>query len=327
MADPYTTLGVAKTASQDDIRKAYRKLAKETHPDLNPGNTEAEKRFKQVAAAYDILGDETKRKRFDAGEIDETGAEKPERHFYREYAEADPGMRYNRPRGGGERSGPAGAGGRASSGFEGLDDDILAELFRHRGGAGREGSSSQSFRAHGSDLHYVMSMPFVEAAKGGRRHVAMPDGKTLDLEIPPGIRDGQILRLKGQGGPGIGGGPAGDAYVELQVLPHPQFRRDGYDVLTELPVSLGEALNGASVRAETIDGPVDVKIPKRSKTGTTLRLKGKGIAKGKAGDRGDQKIELRVVPPSDGDDELAAFMAAWEAKHPQNPRKFTGGRS
>ncbi len=335
MADPYSTLGVAKTASQDEIRKAYRKLAKETHPDLNPGNKDAEKRFKEVAAAYDVLGDEAKRKRFDAGEIDETGAEKPERHFYREYAEADSGMRYNRGRGGSDkRSKPDAAGGFGSGGFEGLDDDILAELFRRAGRGGASGG--QTFRAHGADVHYVMSVPFVEAAKGGKRQVAMPDGKMLDIDIPPGMRDGQTLRLKGQGGAGIGGEAAGDAYVEIQIEPHPQFRREGFDIHTEVPVSLGEALNGASVRTDTIDGPVDVKVPKRAKTGTTLRLKGKGIVKDKAGARGDQLIELRVVPPTDGDDELAAFMASWEAKHPQNPRhtprqnspkSSSGGRS
>lgn len=331
MADPYVTLGVAKTASQDDIRKAYRKLAKETHPDLNPGNKDAEKRFKDISAAYDIVGDEVKRKRFDAGEIDETGAEKPERHYYREYAEADPGMRYNRPPGGraGGRSGGraktdgAGGGFAQGGGFEGLDDDILAELFRR---AGREGGASgaQTFRAHGTDVHYVMSVPFIEAAKGGKRQVAMPDGKMLDIEIPPGIRDGQILRLKGQGGPGIGGEKAGDAYVEIQIEPHPLFRREGHDIHSELPVSLGEALNGGSVRTETVDGPVDVKVPKRAKTGTTLRLRGKGIIKDKAGARGDQLVALVVVPPADGDDELAAFMAGWEAKHPQNPRQNPG---
>ncbi len=328
MADPYQILGVAKSATQDEIRKAYRKLAKETHPDLNPGNKEAEKRFKDISSAYDVVGDADKRKRFDAGEIDETGAEKPERHFYREYAEADPGMRYNRQSRTRRASGARSAGGFDASGDQFDAEDIFADLFRNRGGGagGGGGERARTAQIHGSDVHYVMAVPFREAAKGGRRQVAMPDGKTLDLEIPAGIRDGQTLRLKGQGGPGIGGAPAGDAYVEIQVEPDPVFRRDGFDILTELPVSLGEALNGGSVRTETIDGPVDVKVPKRAKDGTTLRLKGKGIVKDKSGARGDQKIELRVVAPKDGDDELAAFMAAWEAKHPQNPRQTGGGR-
>jgi DnaJ-class molecular chaperone len=309
MADPYTTLGVSKTASQDEIRKAYRRLAKETHPDLNPGNAEAEKRFKDVASAYDIVGDEGKRKKFDAGDIDEHGADKPERRYYREYAEADPGMRYNR----GASAGP-------SSGFQA--DDIFADLFRNRRGGGGRGGAG--FRAEGADVHYVMEVSFLEAAKGGRRKVSMPDGKTLDIEIPAGLRDGQVLRLKGQGQPGIGGAGAGDAYVAVEIPPHPDFRREGYDIHSILPVSLGEALNGASIRTQTIDGPVNVKVPRRAKDATVLRLKGKGLIKDKAGARGDQKIELRIVPPENGDDELADFMAAWEAKHPQHPRDKTG---
>ena len=241
MANPYETLGVAPNASQDDIRKAYRKAAKETHPDLNPGKPEAEKRFKEINAAYDIIGDADKRKRYDAGEIDETGAERqPERHFYREYAEADPSMRYSRR--------AASAGGRDDRSAD-FDYDIFADLVRGHGEGGK-------IRMPPQDVHYALEVDFLDAVHGTHKVVAMPDGKTLDITIPVGIDDGQVLRLKGQGLPSSDGKP-GDTYVEISVRPHAGFKRDGHDILSTLPVSLGEALNGASVHVDTVDGPVD----------------------------------------------------------------------
>jgi DnaJ-class molecular chaperone len=150
--------------------------------------------------------------------------------------------------------------------------------------------------------------------------VSMPDGKTLDITIPPGIKDGQVLRLKGQGLPGTDG-KAGDAYVEISVRPHADFKREGDDIVSTLPVSLGEALNGASVRVETVDGPVDVKVPKGAKEGTKLRLRGKGASHGKDGGRGDHLVEIHIVPPEGADEALAQFMADWEKTHPQNPRR------
>jgi DnaJ-class molecular chaperone len=299
MANPYETLGVAPNASQDDIRKVYRKAAKETHPDLNPGKPEAENRFKEINAAYDIIGDPDKRKRYDAGEIDETGAERqPERHFYREYAEADPSTRYSR------RRGPAGGE---------FDYDVFADLFRGRG----EGAT---FRMPPQDVRYALAIDFLDAVNGAHKIVAMPDGKTLDITIPAGINDGQVLRLKGQGLPGSDG-KLGDAYVEISVRPHSGFKREGYDILSTLPISLGEALNGASVHVETVDGPVDVKVPKGAKEGTKLRLRGKGVPRGSAGGRGDQLVEIHIVPPEGPDEALAQFMAEWEKTHPQNPRR------
>jgi DnaJ-class molecular chaperone len=306
MANPYETLGVAPNASQDDIRKAYRKAAKEMHPDLNPDKPEAENRFKEINAAYDIVGDEAKRKRFDAGEIDETGAERPpERRFYREYAEADPGSRYSR-RG-------ASADGQGNGGAD-FDYDVFADLFRGRRGQGA------TFRMPPQDVHYALEIDFLNAVKGGHKRVTMPDGKVLDIDIPAGIDDGKTLRLKGRGLPGTDG-KTGDAYVQISVRPHPGFRRDGFDILTTLPVSLGEALNGASIRVETVDGPVDAKVPKRAREGMKLRLRGKGIPRGKDGGRGDQLVEIHIVPPEGADDELAQFMTEWEKKHPQNPRR------
>jgi DnaJ-class molecular chaperone len=305
MANPYETLGVAPNASQDDIRKAYRKAAKETHPDLNPGKPEAEKRFKEINAAYDIVGDEAKRKRYDAGEIDATGAERqPDRHFYREYAGTDASPRYSR------RGASAGA---RSSGEADFDYDVFADLFGGRAEGG-------SFRMPPQDVRYALEIDFLDAVNGAHKVVSMPDGKTLDIAIPAGINDGQVLRLKGQGRPGSDGKP-GDAYVEISVRPHAGFKREGFDIISELPVSLGEALNGASVRVDTVDGPVDVKVPKGAKEGTKLRLRGKGVSHGKAGGRGDQLVDIHIVPPEGADEALAQFMAEWEKIHPQNPRR------
>jgi DnaJ-class molecular chaperone len=306
MANPYETLGVATNASQDDIRKAYRKAAKETHPDLNPGKPEAEKRFKEINAANDIIGDPEKRKRFDAGEIDESGAERqPERQYYREYAEAEPGTRYS-------RRGPFSSA-QGNPGPE-FDHDIFADLFRGRGGEGA------TFRMPPQDVRYSLEVDFLDAVNGGHKVVSMPDGKTLNIAIPAGIDDGQVLRLKGQGLPGSDGKP-GDAYVQISVRPHPDFQREGFDIQSVLPVSLGEALNGASVRVATIDGPVEVKVPKGAREGTKLRLRGKGVSRGKDGGRGDQFVEIHITPPVGADDALAEFMAEWEKTHPQNPRR------
>ena len=309
MASPYETLGVAPNASQDDIRKAYRKAAKETHPDLNPGKPEAEKRFKEINAANDVIGDADKRKRFDAGEIDETGAERQQaRHFYREYAEADQNMRYNR-RG-------ASASGRGN-GEADSDYGMFDDLFRGRGEGGGH------FRMPSQDLRYALEIDFLDAVNGTHKKVTMPDGKTLDITIPGGISEGQMLRLKGQGLPGSDGTP-GDAHIQISVRPHYGFKREGYDILSTLPVSLGEALNGASVRVETVDGPVDVKVPKGAVQGAKLRLRGKGVSRGKAGGRGDQLVDIHVVPPEGADEALAQFMAEWEKTHPQNPRGKAG---
>jgi DnaJ-class molecular chaperone len=315
MADPYSTLGVSREASQDDIRKAYRKLAKEFHPDLNPDNKDAERRFKEISSANDILSDPERRRRFDAGEIDETGAEKPQQRYYREYAEADPNMRYSR---------------RSSQSFGGEEfdaDDLFSELFRGRGRGGAGSGGAGAFRMPGGDVRYRLPVEFLEAVNGARKTVVMPDGKKLDIEIPAGLREGQTLRLKGQGMPGSEGMPTGDAYLEVEILPSDVFRRDGDDIRTVLPISLGEALNGGSARADTIDGAVDVKIPKGAKDGMTLRLRNKGVKKGKSATRGDQLIELKIVPPEGADQELADFMARWEAKHPQNPRRKERAKS
>lgn len=305
MADPYQTLGVTREATQDEIRKAYRRLAKQNHPDLNPGDKGAEARFKEIAAAYDIVGDEKKRARFDAGEIDASGAERPqqpEREYYRQHAEAGPGFKYERR-------------------WEGMgpddQEDLFAEIFGRRGtGAG--------MKAKGPDIGYTMSVDFAEAVNGAKKRVVMADGKALDITIPAGLKDGQTLRLRGQGRPGFGGGEPGDAMVEIHVKPHPSFRREGNNIHSVLPVTVGEALAGAKVRVETVSGAVEVAVPKGSNTGRVLRLRGKGVPSTEG--NGDQLVELRVVLPDHPDDELVRFVTEWEVKHPYDPRKNQGAQ-
>jgi DnaJ-class molecular chaperone len=302
MADPYETLGLTKTATDEDIRKAYRKLAKEHHPDLNPGNKEAEARFKDISAAYALLSDPGKRRAFDAGEIDASGQPQAERRFYRDYAGAGAGFRYEQP--------------EDVGGFEDFGD-IFADLMRGRRGAGGRGTGEAQFQMRGGDAHYTLGVEFLEAVNGAKKRVDMPDGKTLDIAIPAGVEDRQTLRLKGQGRPGLGGGPPGDALITVTVHPHPVFRRDGGDIRSVLPITLSEALSGGTVQADTITGPVSVKIPKHSNTGRILRLRGKGV-QGKV--KGDHLIELQVVLPPHPDEALEKAVSEWERQHPYNPR-------
>ncbi len=307
--DPYEALGVRKTATDAEIRKAYRKIAKESHPDLNPDDKDAEARFKAASAAYDLLKDPEMRARYDRGEIDASGQERPERHFYREYADAT-GNPY-----------------QAGRGFEGFDpSDIFADILRQRteggfGFGGTNGGPRTTFRARGPDLRYSMEVPFMDAVKGATTRITLPTGGTLDVKIPEGTKDGQTIRLRGKGGPGIGGGPAGDAYVTISVHPHPVFRREGDDILIALPVSIDEAVLGDKVEAPTIDGPVKVTVPKGASSGQMLRLRGRGVKNPRTGKRGDQKIELKIVMPPGIDSELETFMKNWRKKHAYNPRR------
>src|ERR1041384_6883801 len=268
---PYEVLGVKPDATADEIRKAYRKLAKQFHPDLNPGKPAAEARFKAVTAANDILSDPEKRARYDRGEIDESGAERP-RYSYRPHAEGAQGWKYQ----------PEGE-------MDVGDLDDLFEMFGRggrRGGArGRTtgGGGSEGFSMPGPDRHYSLTIDFVAAATGGKQRLALSPDEWLDVTIPPGIEEGQILRLKAKGGPGFGGGPGGDALIEVHIAPHPWFRREGDDIHMELPVSLAEAVLGARVPVATLTGPVTMTIPKGSDTGTQLRLRGKGIRRKRRG--------------------------------------------
>jgi DnaJ-class molecular chaperone len=297
--DPYEILGVKRDASQNDIRSAYRRRAKKLHPDLNPGNKQAERDFKDLSAAYEILRDEDKRRRFDSGEIDSTGAEQPERRYYRDFAEAGKGGAYEN------------SGGFAESG----DADIFAEFFSRRGRRG--------FRMAGADVRYSMEIDFLEAVNGGTRQVTLSDGQTLEIRIPPGARDGQALRLRGKGGAGEGGAEAGDALIELHVHPHSFFRREGDNIRLELPITLSEAVLGGKLRVPTPAGPVVATVPENSSSGRTLRVKGKGVAR-QNGSRGDVYATLKIVLPQSPDAELKTFVAGWSAGKEYNPRQGMG---
>ena len=297
---PYEVLGVKPDASADEIRNVYRKLAKQFHPDLNPGKPEAEARFKAISAAYDLLSDPEKRTRYDHGEIDETGQERPQRS-YRTYAEGAQGWRYQ----------PEGE----------MDLSDLEDLFAAFGSAGRRGrgQAGEGFRARGGDRHFTLTVDFTTAATGGTQRLSLAPEEWLDVTIPAAIEDGQVLRLRGKGGPGFGGGPAGDALIEVHVAPHPLFRRDGDNILVELPVSLAEAVLGARVPVRTVTGPVTMTIPKGSDTGGQLRLRGKGIRR--RGRVGDQIVILKVVIGQSGDPELAAFLEKWAPQRSVDPRQ------
>jgi DnaJ-class molecular chaperone len=306
--DLYQVLGVSRTAGQDEIKKRYRALAKELHPDLNPGKPDIEERFKRITAAYDILSDPERRGRYDRGEIDASGQERPEQRFYREYAEDPSATRfYTR---------------------EGFGDDeslhaFFSDLFGGRAGRG-EGMRR---RARGADVSYTLPIDFLEAAKGAKKRVAVGgDQQTIDLTIPAGVRDRQTLRLKGQGMPGFEGGPPGDAYVEVHIQPHAFFERKDNDIHLELPVSLAEAVLGGRIQVPTIDGPVSMTVPKGSNTGATLRLRGKGILDPKSRQRGDQYVHLKVVLPKVPDAELEKLVEQWAKSHPYDPRADMEGR-
>jgi DnaJ-class molecular chaperone len=304
---PYEVLGVKRDASADEIRKAYRKLAKEFHPDLNPGKPAAEARFKAVTAAYDILSDPEKRARYDRGEIDESGAERP-RYSYRPHAEGTQGWKY-RPQGEMDL---------------GDLDDLFAMFGRGARGRRAAGQAGEGFSMPGPDRHFALTVDFVTAVAGGKQRLALAPGEWLDVTIPPGIEEGQVLRLKGKGGAGFGDGPQGDALIAIHIAPHPWFRREGDDVHMELPVSLAEAVLGARVPVATVTGPVTMAIPKGSDTGTRLRLRGKGVHR-RGHTAGDQYVTLKVVVGAPDDPELAQFVEGWAEKHPSDPRRAMGG--
>lgn len=301
MADPYATLGVARDATEADIKKAYRKLAKELHPDRNKDNKAASDRFSKVTQAYDLLTDKDKRARFDRGEIDGDG--NPAAPFG-----------YGAGGGGGFRAGPQGRGGFDMGGNAQSGDfsDIFEGLFGGRGNAGGGFASGFGRRNQpkGGNVAYRLKVPFEDAATLSPQRITLADGKTIDLKLPAGVESGTQMRLGGKGDPGPGG--AGDAIVTVDVEPHRFYTRDGDDVRIDLPVNLAEAVLGAKVRVPTVEGAVMLSVPRGSTSGKTLRLKGRGFHR-KDGTRGDQLVTLIVDLPAD-DAALAAFVEDWAGR-------------
>jgi DnaJ-class molecular chaperone len=271
-----------------------------SHPDLHPDDAGAEARFKAVTAAHDLLKDSATRARFDAGEIDASGAERAPRTYYRDHAEAP---------------GP-GFGNGAQFGDFGDPSDIFAHILRQRA----RGGGDPGFAQAGPDMRYTLNVAFLDAVRGAKTRITLPEGGNLEVQIPQGMRDGQTLRLRGRGGAGYDGGSAGDALVTVQVQAHPVFRRVDDDIAITLPITIDEAVLGGKVAAPTIDGPVSLTIPKGASSGRILRLRGRGVARAN-GNAGDALIELRIVAPPGIDAALSDFLQEWRKTHAHDPRK------
>lgn len=317
--NPYIVLGVSLSATDGEIRSAFRNLAKQYHPDRNPDNPEAEEKFKEVSRAFDILGDSDRRKKYDRGEIDAEG--KPADPFARQYggregaaerarAQQRTPFGQNRSKGSARAGGPAGG-----ASFDDLSD-IFSDLF---------GNAKPRAQARGRDVRYRMDVDFLDAVHGATKRVTMPDGRVLDLNIPAGLEEEQTLRLRGQGEIGGQGGEAGDVYVETRIKPHGVFEREVNDIHAEVSISLREAVMGGKITVPTIAGDVAVNVPKGANSGTTLRLRGRGIAPAGDGTPGDQYVKLKIVLPEKLDSELEAFVERWEAGKAHNPRRTNEG--
>jgi len=291
--DPYIVLGLSKAASAADIKKAYRKLARTHHPDLNPGDAAAERKFKAASVAYDLLKDPDTRALFDRGEIDASGAQqRPQGQHYQNYGQQ------------------RGHGFQSNQGFGDMGD-IFADMMRQRG---------QSLDARGQDARFTLELDFLEAVKGGKKAITLPAGDQLEVAIPQGVADGQTIRLRGKGGAGRGKGPRGDAHVTLKVRMHSVFSRDGDDILVTLPITIDEAILGGKIPTPTIDGIVQLNIPKGASSGQTLRLRGRGVVR-KGKPAGDQKVKLSIISPPAIDAELQEFMQKWREKNCYDPRE------
>ena len=295
-ADPYTILGVARGASEKDIKSAYRKLAKELHPDTNKDNPRATERFSEISRAYDLLSDKEKRGQFDRGEID---------------ADGNPAMPFGY---GGGPGGGRGFGGGPGGGFGGAETidlgDIFGGIFGGGGGFGGRGGGRPAPR--GANVQYRLDVSFTDAATGAAQRITLSDGKSIDLKLPAGVENGTQMRLSGKGEAGPGGN--GDALVAIQIKPHPFFRRDGDNIRLDLPVTLDEAVNGAKVKVPTAEGAVMLTVTPGSSSGKVLRLKGKGFSR-KDGSRGDQLVSLEIALP-EGDADLARRLEGWRDERP-----------
>jgi DnaJ-class molecular chaperone len=330
MRDPYEVLGVSKGASQEDIKKAYRKLAKKLHPDANKKDPKAANKFAELNGAYEIVGDEDKRKKFDRGEIDAEG--KPRFQGFEGFGGRPGAGPFSGAREGNFESftwGPEGVrrsrggGGPGSAGFE----DILSQMFGMRGGRGGPGGAT--FEAEdigsalrGQDVTASASITLDEAAHGGTRRIDLPNGKEIEFKIPAGIQDGKQVRLRGQGMPSPGGGPAGDVLITVSIEPHPYFKLEGQNLRLELPITLYEAVLGAKVRVPTLDGAVQLSIPPNTSSGRVFRLKGKGLPGKPAA--GDLYVTTKIELPDGKDAELEELMKKWRDQKPHDPRSGMG---
>ena len=302
--DPYQTLGVSKAATQDEIKAAYRKLARKHHPDLNPGSKESERQFKQMQGAYEKIETPENRAKHDRGEADEAAAaaEAAQGHrsrrgpFYSE-TQADPGARY---------------GSRFSEEF---DFNDFASVFGGAGGTNAGGRGRSSDRP-GADALYRLKIGFRDMALGADPEITLPDGRKLKIQIPAGVSSGAKLRFAGMGGTGIGKGSPGDLYIQIDVEDSPRFSRNGLDLEMDLPIGFDEAILGGEVLVTTLEGSVRLKIPAGSSTDAKLRLKGKGIVDSKSGNRGDLHARLKIMLPKTIDDELKEAIRQWTARHP-----------
>lgn len=301
MSDLYQQLGVSRTVSEAELKKAYRRLAKKYHPDLNQGDKRIEQKFKDVTAAYDLLSDPNKRALYDRGEIDEQGQNKGYN-----FDGGDPfaGMR----KGQGQRQGFSGGFGSRSGGF----DDILSQFFNQGGGPGRQQQTK------GADVVYKITIPFGEACMGATKRVTLDSQKTIDVKIPKGTEAGHKLRLRGLGQQGAGG--AGDAIVELSVSNHPFFKRDDKNILLDVPISLPEAISGGTITIPTLDGSVSLNLPKGCSSGKVMRLKGKGVPQ-ERGDAGDMFVTLNIALPKDVSS-LSKPIKEWAKKNDYKPRSW-----
>jgi len=317
MRDPYTILGVPKSADAAEIKKAYRKLAKKYHPDQSD-DPKAKDKFAEASSAYEILGDEKKRASFDRGEIDAEG--KPRYQGFEGFGAGGAG-----PGGfGGRRPGGPGAGaehfefnfggGRSGGGFDA--SDLFADLF---GGGAKRNAGAGRAAPKGADASASVTISLADSVKGTTARVELPTGKTLDINVPAGIEDGKQIRLKGQGY-SAPMGEAGDAMVTITIARHPFFRVDGRDLRLDLPVTLYEAVLGGKVNAPTLSGMVELTVPAGTTGGKTLRLRGKGLPNA-GGTPGDLYVTLRVVLPESPDADLTALMKKWEADKRYDPRK------
>ncbi|MEL6873294.1 MAG: J domain-containing protein [Pseudomonadota bacterium] len=297
--NPYAVLGVSKNASEAEIRRAFRRLAKEVHPDVKPNDAAAAERFSKISNAYELLSDAEKRRQFDAGEIDANGEARGYQHAY---ASGSPfGARSG-------RRGPA-----DDMGF----GDVFSEFF---GQSPRGARARSQFASKGQDVRYTLDVAFLEAVQGTRKRVTLPEGGVLDINVPQGVSNGQVLRLKGKGQPGFAGGPAGDALVEVQVGSHSAFTREGSTIRSTVPISIDEAVLGAKISVPTVSGDVQVVLPKGSSSGKTLRLRGKGVRNMKTGESGDHLVTVQIVLPDVIDDSLSYFMTEWRQQNAYNPR-------